>query len=113
MAGVEMGDAWSQGAFPPSRLLGRGAGRDRTGSASIVFFDANGSMHNLSSALLTLSNHLCSGEEGMGRQSFLFQAFFCCFLPKVFPKCWVKKFSHAASGICWSPRSGYHSASQR
>ena len=38
-----------------------GAGRDRTGSASLVFFDANGSMHNLSSMSLTLNNHLCSG----------------------------------------------------
>lgn len=60
-ADAGMGDARSQGAFPPSRLRGWGARRDGTSPASIVLFDENGSMHNLSSGLFTLSNHLCSG----------------------------------------------------
>lgn len=53
-AGAGRGDVSARRAVPP---FPPSSGKDRPGSA----FDATGSMHNLSSVLLTPSNHLCSG----------------------------------------------------
>lgn len=62
-------------------------GGDRINSSQTLLLHPNGPMHNLSSALLALSNHLLSGKKGMRMESFfLFELLFVVFIPKVLPK---------------------------